>query len=292
MSQGCCGSEVELKLARGTSTELESNEDAEAGAILKDIVRERYARAANAGDGCGCGCSDDKYDPTFTYVSERYARLEGYEPDADLGLGCGVPTDLARIQEGDVVLDLGSGAGIDAFIARRQTGSSGAVIGVDFTPDMIARARENAARLGLENVRFVEGDIEDLPIESESVDVILSNCVLNLVPRKQIAFGEMHRVLRPGGHFAVSDIVINGRLPDRLRESAALYAGCVSGAIERKDYLHLLRIAGFVDVEVSRERPIEIADDILYAMADADEVAAFKASGGIASITVTGTRPE
>lgn len=270
----------------------DSHSDGPTGDHLKDIVRKRYARAAKENDGCGCGCSDDKRDSEYSFVGEEYAGREGYAPEADLGLGCGVPTDIAGIKEGDTVLDLGSGAGIDAFIAREQVGEEGEVIGVDFTSEMIQKATENAEKLGYSNVRFLEGDIENLPVLQRSIDVVISNCVLNLVPDKQKAFAEMFRVLRQGAHFMVSDIVILGELPDRLRDSATLYAGCVSGAIAQEDYLELLRSAGFSNVQVARERVIDIPDSILHQVASREEVDAFKGSGGIASITVTGVRSE
>ena len=289
-SGGCCGSDAVLELDGLLANPPDHSDDLGTGDRLKKLVKERYAIAATEKSGCSCGCSDDQYDPAFSFVGEEYAGRDGYEQEADLGLGCGVPTDVASVKQGDIVLDLGSGAGIDAFIARELTGPTGSVIGVDFTPQMISKARENATKLGYDNVQFVEGDIENLPIESGSVDVILSNCVLNLVPHKQTAFTEMYRVLKPGGHFTVSDIVIQGTLPDRLRESAALYAGCISGAIDQQDYLALLRQAGFVDVEVVKERPIEIAEAILHAVATEEEVAEFMLSGGIRSITVNGTR--
>ena len=293
----CCGEEtlvVEENVTEDTTEEIafDSHADGLTEDHLKKIVRERYARAATENDGCGCGCSDDKYDPEYSFVGKEYASREGYAPEADLGLGCGVPTDIADIKEGDTVLDLGSGAGIDAFIARELVGEEGEVIGVDFTPEMIQKADKNAEKLGYSNVRFLEGDIENLPIPQRSIDVVISNCVLNLVPDKQKAFAEMYRVLKSGGHFTVSDIVILGDLPDRLRDSAALYAGCVSGAIAQEDYLGLLRAAGFSDVQVARERVIDIPDSILHQVASREEVDAFKRSGGIASITVTGVRSE
>jgi SAM-dependent methyltransferase len=228
----------------------------------------------------------------YTFVGEKYDGRDGYEEDADLGLGCGIPTDVAGFREGDTVLDLGSGAGIDAFIAAHHVGNSGEVFGVDFTPEMVEKASLNASKLGYANVRFVLGDIEHLPLPKQSVDLVISNCVLNLVPDKDSAFAEMYRVLRPGGRFAVSDIVTLGPLPDRVRKSAALYAGCVSGAIDQADYLEQLRRAGFVDVEVAHERRIEVPEEILRQVIDPGDIDAFRSSGGIASITVRGVRPE
>ena len=257
---------------------------------IKEFVRDRYKRAVDEQSGCGCGCGDSDDDSEFSFVKGQYEDREGYESDADLGLGCGVPTEYAGIREGDTVLDLGSGAGIDAFIARVQTGETGQLIGVDFTPEMVERAKENARNLGYENVEFVEGDIEDLPIKDAFVDVVISNCVLNLVPDKTKAFAEMYRVTRPGGHFCISDIVFNGDLPIRMRESAALYAGCISGAIEQGKYLQLLGDTGFVQVRVVKHRPITLPDSLLREAASPQEIEAFKTDGGIASITVTGVR--
>ena len=288
---GCCSADT-------TSTH---GHDAEHGAETdpsnvhrtRELVRERYARAAAAKDGCGCGCNGEELDASgYSFVGEEYTGKEGYVEDADLGLGCGVPTDIAGIREGDTVLDLGSGAGIDAFIARKHAGQTGEVIGVDFTPEMIDLAKANARKLDYSNVRFVLGDIEDLPIPRRSIDVVISNCVLNLVPDKPAAFAEIYRVLKPGGHFTISDIVILGDLPERLRDSAALYAGCVSGAIGREEYLGLLGKAGFANVRVARERLISIPDTVLLQVASLEEVQAFNRSGGIASVTVTGVRPE
>lgn len=260
---------------------------------IKDIVRAKYAqiagqdRAANAASCCGVGTPG-----TYTIMSESYAGLEGYEPDADLGLGCGLPTEYARIQPGDVVLDLGSGAGNDAFVARAETGETGKVIGVDFTPAMIQKARENAERLGYNNVEFREGDIEDLPVSDNSVDVVISNCVLNLVPNKSRAFAEILRVLRPGGHFSISDVVLTGPLHPQLQAAAEMYAGCVAGAIQRDEYLALIQQAGFEEVSIEKQKPILIPDNILMEYLSAAELEAFRQNPvGIFSITVYGQKP-
>lgn len=260
---------------------------------IKDIVRAKYAqiagqdRAANAASCCGVGTPG-----TYTIMSESYAGLEGYEPDADLGLGCGLPTEYARIQPGDVVLDLGSGAGNDAFVARAETGETGKVIGVDFTPAMIRKARENAERLGYNNVEFREGDIEDLPVSDNSVDVVVSNCVLNLVPNKARAFAEILRVLRPGGHFSISDVVLTGPLHPQLQAAAEMYAGCVAGAIQRDEYLALIQQAGFEEVSIEKQKPILIPDNILMEYLSAAELEAFRQNPvGIFSITVYGQKP-
>jgi SAM-dependent methyltransferase len=207
---------------------------------IKDLVRTKYAeialqdKASNAASCCGAG-PRTWYGPETSgpnaIFSDDYSALKGYNPDADLGLGCGLPTQFAGINPGDTVLDLGSGAGNDCFVARHETGADGRVIGVDFTPEMIAKAKANAAKLGFQNVEFRQGDIEALPLTSNIVDVVVSNCVLNLVPDKRKAFSEVLRVLKPNGHFSISDVVLRGELPDQLQQAAEMYAGCVSGAL-------------------------------------------------------------
>lgn len=262
---------------------------------LKELVRTKYGEIAeqskdmNAASCCGVGgCSTVDY----TIFAQDYSNLQGYVADADLGLGCGVPTEFAQIKPGDTVIDLGSGAGNDAFVARAITGEGGKVIGVDMTPAMIDKARENADKLGFNNVEFRLGDIEALPIAANRADVIISNCVLNLVPDKRTAFAEMYRVLKPGGHFSVSDIVLRGELPDALRHDAEMYAGCVSGAIQESDYLGLLRDVGFADVTVQKANVITLPDDILSQYLTSDEITAMRDGGtGIVSVTVYGMKP-
>ncbi len=257
---------------------------------IKETVKQKYAEIAlqdketNASSCCGAGgCSTEVYN----IMSESYDTLSGYHPDADLGLGCGLPTEYARIKKGDTVLDLGSGAGNDCFIARAETGAEGRVIGVDFTPAMLEKARANAAARGLENVEFREGDIEHLPVENDTIDVIVSNCVLNLVPNKKAVFGEMMRVLRPGGHFSISDVVLSGELPEALRRDAEMYAGCISGAIQHETYLGTIVAAGFTNVTVQKQKAIHVPDDILTRYLDAEQLAAFRSGAtGIYSITV------
>ncbi|MBL7808511.1 MAG: arsenite methyltransferase [Saprospiraceae bacterium] len=260
---------------------------------IKSVVREKYSEIAlqdkstNEASCCGVGTPG-----TYTIMADSYTDLEGYNPDADLGLGCGLPTQFAQIQPGDVVLDLGSGAGNDAFVARAETGAGGKVIGVDFTPTMIQRARENAERLGYHNVEFREGDIENLPVSDHSVDVVVSNCVLNLVPDKPQVFREIMRVLRPGGHFSISDVVLMGDLPDTLRNAAEMYAGCVSGAIQKEDYLEIIRQAGFENMSVQKQKPILIPDEILREYLSEAELKDFIASKtGILSVTVYAEKP-
>lgn len=260
---------------------------------VKELVREKYgaiaqqSKASNEASCCGVGTPG-----TYTIMADSYANLPGYNPDADLGLGCGLPTEFAQIREGDTVLDLGSGAGNDCFVARAETGPGGKVIGVDFTPDMIRRARLNAEKLGFNNVEFRQGDIEDLPVSDQSVDVVVSNCVLNLVPDKRKVFAEIQRVLRPGGHFSISDVVLAGELPEALRQSAEMYAGCVAGAIQMDDYLGMIRDAGFINVAVQKQKPILISDHILLEYLSRAEIDAFvQAGAGIFSITVYAEQP-
>jgi arsenite methyltransferase len=255
------------------------------------MVRAKYAEIAlqdkdtNASSCCGAGgCSTEVYN----IMTDDYTQVEGYNPDADLGLGCGLPTQYAGIKKGDTVLDLGSGAGNDCFVARHETGEDGRVIGVDFTPEMVVKAKANAAKLGYQNVEFRQGDIEALPLTSNIVDVVVSNCVLNLVPDKRKAFSEVLRVLKPGGHFSISDVVLRGDIPARLKESAEMYAGCVSGALPESEYLGIIHDLGFEQVTIQKRKPIIVPDDILSKYLSADEIAAYKASGaGTFSITVS-----
>ncbi len=264
---------------------------------IKNAVREKYTEIAtqskdqNLSSCCGAtGCCDPK--DVYNIMADDYSKLEGYNPDADLGLGCGLPTEFARIKEGDVVIDLGSGAGNDAFVARRVTGEKGKVIGVDFTEAMIARARDNAEKLGLNNVEFRQGDIEDLPVTANKADVIVSNCVLNLVPNKHKVFGEIYRVLKPGGHFSISDIVLEGELPSKWKEVAELYAGCVSGAIQKSEYLGIIEEAGFKNMTLQKDKTITIPEEILAAYLSAEEIVEYKKGNTrISSITVYAEKP-
>ena len=263
---------------------------------IKLLVKEKYSEIAkqskeqNLTSCCGatgCGTSE-----VYNIMADDYSTLEGYNPEADLGLGCGLPTEFAKIKEGDTVIDLGSGAGNDAFIARRLTGEKGKVIGIDFTEAMIARAKENAEKLGLKNVEFRQGDIEDMPVTSNKADVLVSNCVLNLVPNKHKVFSEVYRVLKPGGHFSISDIVLDGLLPERWKEVAALYAGCVSGAIQRSEYLGIIEEAGFKNITLQKDKTIIIPDEILASYLTADEIAEYKKGATrITSITVYAEKP-
>lgn len=263
---------------------------------LKQLVKDKYAQIAeqskdqNGASCCGAtGCSTIDY----SIMADDYTQLKGYAADADLGLGCGLPTEFALMKEGDTVVDLGSGAGNDAFVARAVVGEKGRVIGIDFTDKMIEKARANAEKLGYSNVHFRQGDIEDMPLANEMADVVVSNCVLNLVPDKQRAFQEMFRVLKKGGHFSVSDIVLLGELPTGLQSSAEMYAGCVAGAIQKQDYLGMIKQAGFTNICVQKEKRISIPDDILSEYLTGDLLAEYKeGSTGIFSITVYGEKPE
>ncbi len=257
---------------------------------LKNLVKERYARIAeqgkaeNASSCCGSNTASNK---VYHIMMDDYSETNGYVEDADLGLGCGLPTQFAKIKKGDTVIDLGSGAGNDCFVARHETGAEGKVIGIDFTPIMIEKARINAEKLRYNNVEFREGDIDDMPVSNDIADVIVSNCVLNLVPNKQKVVEEIYRVLKPGGHFSVSDIVLVGNLPDALREDAEMYAGCVAGAIQKSEYLGLIEDKGFQNIKVQKEKPIIIPDDILSKYLSNEEVKTFNKGGtGIFSITV------
>ncbi|MFN8154864.1 MAG: arsenite methyltransferase [Bacteroidia bacterium] len=264
---------------------------------LKEIVRRKYSEIAlqdkteNAASCCGAtsSCCGDQ---VYNIMSEDYTKLEGYNPDADLALGCGLPTEFAGIKKGDVVIDLGSGAGNDCFIARHETGPEGKVIGIDFTEAMIDKARTNAEKLGFNNVEFRQGDIEKMPVGGNVADVIVSNCVLNLVPDKEKVFSEMFRVLKKGGHFSVSDIVLVGHLPEKWKATAELYAGCVSGAIQKNEYIGYAEKAGFKNLNVQKEKIIHVPDEILREYLSPEEISAYRNSGvGIFSITLYGEKP-
>lgn len=248
---------------------------------LKALVKEKYgeiadqSRTDNAASCCGSGCCSTE---VYNIMADDYTQLAGYNPDADLGLGCGLPTEFAKIQKGNTVIDLGSGAGNDCFIARAITGESGKVIGIDFTERMIEKARENAEKLGFNNVEFRLGDIENMPVSANVADVVVSNCVLNLVPNKFNVLKDVYRVLKPGGHFSISDIVLEGELPAKLREAAEMYAGCVSGAIQKNVYLELIEATGFKNITVQKEKSILLPDDILRNYFSEEEIHSFRNS--------------
>lgn len=263
---------------------------------IKNVVKEKYSSIAdqsksqNASSCCGATacCGDD----LVTLMADEYASIKGYNPDADLGLGCGLPTEFARIKTGDTVIDLGSGAGNDAFIARAIVGEEGKVIGIDFTEKMIEKARQNAEKLNFNNVEFRQGDIESMPVTSNKADVIVSNCVLNLVPNKHKVFSEIFRVLKHGAHFSISDIVLEGALPDNWKQVAELYAGCISGAIQKVDYLAIIVEAGFTNIRIQKEKEINLPDDLLSNYFNPEEIEKYKAGNSrIKSITVYAEKP-
>ena len=262
---------------------------------VKEIVKEKYGEIAKSSSSC-CGpsscCGSSNKIIGYTVMNDEYTHLEGYVADADLSLGCGLPTEFAGIKKGDTVIDLGSGAGNDVFVARAIVGEEGKVIGVDMTKEMIEKAEQNNSKLGYTNVEFRFGDIEELPLADNLADVVVSNCVLNLVPDKQKAFSEIYRTLKPGAHFCVSDIVVKGELPQELKKSAEMYAGCVAGAIQQEDYLAIIKEAGFINTEIKKTKVIELPDDVLLQYQDKDQLQSYKSSGvGIFSITVVAEKP-
>lgn len=261
----------------------------------KELVKQKYSeialqdKATNESSCCGSGCCSTE---VYNIMSDDYSQLEGYNADADLGLGCGLPTQFAKIKKGDTVIDLGSGAGNDCFIARQETGEAGKVIGIDFTPAMIEKARTNAEKLNFNNVEFRQGDIEKMPVTANVADVVVSNCVLNLVPNKNGVIKEIFRVLKPGGHFSISDIVLQGSLPASIQQAAEMYAGCVSGAVQKQEYLDMIHNNGFKNITIQKEKTITIPDDILSNYLNAEEIAAFRSGDtGIYSVTVYAEKP-
>jgi Methylase involved in ubiquinone/menaquinone biosynthesis len=246
---------------------------------IKEMVKQKYSEIAlqdketNASSCCGAGgCSTEVYN----IMSEEYDELNGYNPDADLGLGCGLPTNFAKIKKGDTVVDLGSGAGNDCFVARAETGETGKVIGIDFTEAMIEKARTNAEKLGFNNVEFRQGDIEKIPMTANAADVVVSNCVMNLVPDKPKAFSEVYRILKPSGHFSISDIVLVGELPEKIKSAAEMYAGCVASAIQKEDYLKIIENSGFKNISLQKEKAIIVPDDILKNYLNEQEIDEYK----------------
>jgi len=261
---------------------------------IKDIVREKYGIIATQenDDKLSCCTSTGCCGDASNIMADNYTRLKGYVPEADLGLGCGLPTEHAQIKEGDIVIDLGSGAGNDVFIARRLVGDRGKVIGIDFTEAMIDRARKNNDKLGFNNIEFRLGEIESMPITSNYANVVVSNCVLNLVPNKHQAFSEIFRVVKPGGHFSISDIVLTAELPQSIKEIAEMYAGCVSGAIQQEEYLSIIQEAGFRNVHIQKEKSIFIPDEILSKYLSNEELQVFRNNPEvIKSITVFAEKP-
>ncbi|MFC2086313.1 arsenite methyltransferase [Bacteroidota bacterium] len=251
---------------------------------LKEIVKEKYSEIVIDQKSC---CSPKNKYTEYSVFNEEYKNLEGYVEDADLNLGCGLPTEHANISSGDSVLDLGSGAGNDCFIARSIVGEEGEVTGLDFTDEMINKAIENNNKLGFKNVNFIKGDIEEMPLEDMAYDVVISNCVLNLVPDKEKAFAEIKRVLKPDGHFCVSDIVLNGELPEKIKNASAMYAGCVSGALPKEEYLDIIKKNDFKNIQIKKERIINVPDEMILEYVSEEVLAEYrKAGNGIYSITV------
>lgn len=259
---------------------------------LKKIVKDKYAEIVTEDSGCGCACGCGPSDnASYSVFSESYETQQGYVKEADLGLGCGLPTEYADINPGDAVLDLGSGAGNDCFVARAIVGETGKVTGLDFTDEMLTKATVNNIKMGYSNVDFVKGDIEEIPLPDNSYDVVISNCVINLVPDKEKAFAEIMRVLKPGGHFCISDVVLNGELPLEIQSAAEMYAGCVAGALQKKDYLKIIDRAGFTDVRIKKDKEISLPDSLLLEYLSADELKVYKFSGtGVFSMTVVGVK--
>lgn len=262
---------------------------------LKQIVKEKYGKIAEQNSEektCCCGPSCCGPEVDYSVFSEDYKNKEGYNPDADMSLGCGIPTDFASIKKGDHVLDLGSGAGNDCFVARAIVGEEGMVTGLDMTDQMIRKARENCEKLGFRNVEFVNGDIEEMPFGEKRFDVVISNCVLNLVPDKTKAFREIFRVLKPGGHFCVSDVVIKGALSEKMKKDAEMYAGCVSGASEMNEYLKNIENSGFINLKIHKQKEIKLPDSLLSEYYDANELKSFNTdNNGIFSITISAEKP-
>ncbi len=263
---------------------------------IKEMVKQKYSEIAlqnqedNASSCCGSGgCSTEVYN----IMTDDYDNLEGYSADADLKLGCGLPTQFAKIKPGNTVVDLGSGAGNDCFVARHETGETGKVIGIDFTDAMVEKARNNADKLGFNNVEFRLGDIENIPMTANVADVVVSNCVMNLVPDKPKAFAEVYRILKTGGHFSISDIVLKGELPEKIKNAAEMYAGCVASAILKDDYLKVIKDAGFKNITLQKEKPIIVPNDILKNYLSEEEIEAYNAKeNSIFSITVYAEKSE
>jgi len=263
---------------------------------IKQIVKDKYGKIAEQNpEEKSCCCSPSCCGPEvdYTVFSEDYKNKEGYNPDADMNLGCGIPTDYAGIKKGDHVLDLGSGAGNDCFVARAIVGETGKVTGLDMTEQMIRKAKENCAKLKFANVEFIPGDIEEMPFDKNLFDVVISNCVLNLVPDKSKAFAEIFRVLKSGGHFCVSDVVIKGSLSEKMRKDAEMYAGCVSGASEMNEYLKIVENSGFTSIIVHKQKEIKLPDSLLSEYNDPNELKSYNSGNtGIFSITVSAEKPQ
>jgi SAM-dependent methyltransferase len=262
---------------------------------IKKTVQERFHHELTYKDdymeegcGCGSGCGCSSYADT----AENYTELEGYHPHADLGLGCGLPTEFIDIREGDTVVDLGCGAGNDCFVARERTGLTGKVIGVDITESMIERARKNAEMAGYNNVEFRLGDVENLPVSDQTANAVICNCVLNLVPDKSIALLESYRVMKHHGHLSIAEIVVIGNMPQALKEDAEMYAGCLTGAMAKDDFLRLVEVSGFENVRTADMKPVELPDAMLRSHLSDDQHREYqKGMFGLFTITATADKP-
>ena len=259
----------------------------------KEQIQERYNKLALSPKitrGCGCKPMDPS-EKQFTITSEAYESTKGYVEEADLGIGCGLPVQHAGIKKGDTVIDLGSGAGNDCFVAREVAGVEGRVIGIDFAHNMITRARANAQRRGLTNVDFIEADIEQIPMQDETAEVVISNCVLNLIPNKKRVFNEIYRLLKPNGHFCVSDIVVNGHFPEAFINEASLYAGCIATAIQEDDYLRYIEGAEFKNIRIVRRKRVDIPKEAIDTHLNKEQIEKLcNGEIGIYSITVMGEK--
>jgi len=262
---------------------------------IKRTVKEKYSTIAmesyRNNSCCSCGCLEEssKSNPV---VKDEYKNLDGYMPDADLGLGCGIPTEYARLKKGDTVVDLGSGAGNDCFVARAAVGEEGLVIGLDMSEPMVHKARENAIIQGYNNVEFHVCEIEQMILEDNTADVVISNCVLNLVPAKRKVLSEIYRILRPGGHFSISDIVLNNPLPGSLKTQAELYVGCIAGASLKKEYMAYIEESGFKNIEVLVEKEIPLQEEWLKEFLSESEIKQLhEANPGIRTITIYAEKP-
>ena len=259
---------------------------------IHDVVREHYAERIKQDASC-CGPSGCCSTESSLYPTDLLATLP--EGESAVSYGCGDPITLASLQPGQTVLDLGSGAGLDCFFAAKKVGETGHVIGVDMTPEMIERARSSAKRLNLSNVEFRQGYLEELPVESDSVDVIISNCVINLSPHKAKVFGEAFRVLKPGGRLAVSDIVTDGPLPESIKQSLSAWAGCVAGAVEAKDYTGMMEAAGFRDIRITPlffdKETVDSAMDDLGDSIELETVSRDDAYKAVYSAKITAKKP-
>jgi len=268
---------------------------------LIQVVREKYGQIAKGADSCctpvlgGC-CGTTDQGAVAGEIGYRADDLAALPEGANLGLGCGAPVASLELKPGETVVDLGSGAGIDAFLAARQVGPTGRVIGVDMTPEMLEKARANAARSGLSQVEFREGRLEALPIGDASVDAVTSNCVINLVPDKGLVFREVARVLRPGGRLVISDIVLDGELPEAIRQDIYAYVGCVSGAQQRADYFAGVRAAGLGEIEILKDVDYaaglaKAAPEEAQALLDRSGVKMDQVVGKVRSVTFRARKP-